>query len=118
MTENKGESDYWVVKIDSIGDILWQKSLGGTFTDNATQMILAHDNSEIIIGITNSSDGDISGFNGGSDYWVVKLECTDPTTWYVDFDGDLYGSDSDSVISCITPLGYVTNNLDCNDTNF
>ena len=33
VTNNYGDADYWVVKLDSVGGIEWQKSLGGTDTD-------------------------------------------------------------------------------------
>ncbi|MFI5172779.1 MAG: hypothetical protein ACHQFW_10335, partial [Chitinophagales bacterium] len=30
---NNGESDYWVVKLNSLGTIVWQKSFGGSGDD-------------------------------------------------------------------------------------
>lgn len=38
-------------------------------------------------------------------------------TYFADADGDTYGNPSDSVITCLLPDGYVTNNLDCNDAD-
>nr|MBX2874798.1 hypothetical protein [Saprospiraceae bacterium] len=43
-----------------------------------------------------------------------------PTTqFYVDTDGDGYGSGTDFVLSCLeeAPAGYIDNNLDCNDSD-
>ena len=38
-------------------------------------------------------------------------------SWYADFDGDGYGNGADSVDGCSRPLGYVSNDGDCDDTN-
>lgn len=38
------------------------------------------------------------------------------TTFYVDNDSDGFGDPSNSIIACVAPVGYVDNNLDCDDT--
>ncbi|MFY7668412.1 MAG: MopE-related protein [Crocinitomicaceae bacterium] len=38
-------------------------------------------------------------------------------TYYVDADGDTYGSTNDSIVACSQPTGYVLNNTDCDDSN-
>ena len=37
--------------------------------------------------------------------------------WYVDADQDGFGSDTDVINSCSIPIGYVSNNNDCDDNN-
>lgn len=39
------------------------------------------------------------------------------TTYYADSDGDTYGSPLLTSTACTTPVGYVTNSTDCNDSN-
>ena len=39
-----------------------------------------------------------------------------PTTFYRDADGDLFGNTTVTIIACSAPIGYVINNLDCDDT--
>lgn len=47
---NYGESDCWVVKLDSNGVMEWQKSYGGPHYDNGTGIIQAQDGGYIISG--------------------------------------------------------------------
>ncbi len=42
---------------------------------------------------------------------------TDPSTWYVDTDGDGYGDDTSSVSACNQPSGTVSSSGDCDDTS-
>ena len=71
-------TDIWVIKIDSSGNILWQKCLGGSGNEIAYSIAETSDNGIILTGKTNSTDGDVTGNHGGYDLWVVKLQ--DPTT--------------------------------------
>jgi hypothetical protein len=75
--------DYWVVKTDDTGTIQWQKALGGTNLDVSLSIRQTSDGGYIVGGRTTSSDGDISGFHGGSfaDYWIVKLSDSGNLQW-------------------------------------
>ena len=39
------------------------------------------------------------------------------STWYADIDGDDYGAFGTDSLSCETPVGYVSNDLDCDDSD-
>ena len=73
VSGNHGVYDYWVVKLNSSGDIEWQKCLGGTDYDYAYSIHQTSDGGFIVAGNTASNDGDVSGNHGASDAWVVKL---------------------------------------------
>ncbi|MDD4248563.1 MAG: PKD domain-containing protein, partial [Methanosarcina sp.] len=81
VTGNHGGSDYWVVKLDTTGNIVWQKSLGGSSYDNAYSIQQTSDGGYIVAGESNSNDGDVTGNHGGFDYWVVKLDTTGNIVW-------------------------------------
>jgi hypothetical protein len=73
-------SDFWIVKLDADGDFEWQKNLGGTSagesylpTDQAWELQQTPDGGFILVGMTASNDGDVSGNHGLYDMWVVKL---------------------------------------------
>lgn len=82
-----GGADLWVVKLNSSGSKVWQKSLGGGSTEKGTIVheVKKQDGSSggfYIGGTTFSSNGDVKGFRGGtSDIWVVKLSTTGAIQW-------------------------------------
>lgn len=78
---NLGSYDFWVVKLDTTGTIQWKKSLGGTYSDEAQSIRQTADGGYIVIGNTGSADGDVTGYNGNYDYWVVKLNPTGTIEW-------------------------------------
>ena len=78
VTGYHGGDEYWVVKLDSNGNIKWQKCLGGSGNDYAYSIQQTSDGGYIVAGYTTSNDGDVTGFHDGyefaTDYWVVKLD--------------------------------------------
>ncbi|WP_299115149.1 PKD domain-containing protein [uncultured Winogradskyella sp.] len=50
---------------------------------------------------------------------IMTAEGQPPTTFYEDLDGDGYGDSDNTIEDCSDnpPFGYVTNGLDCNDSN-
>jgi hypothetical protein len=81
VSGNHGNFDYWVVKLNYLGNIQWQKCLGGTGDDYATSIQQTNDNGFIVAGYTESNNGDVSGNHGGYDCWVVKLDSYGDTLW-------------------------------------
>ena len=73
VSGNHGDKDYWVVKLNSAGDIVWQRALGGNSDDIASSIRQTTDGGFIVAGRSSSNDGDVSGNHGLYDYWVVKL---------------------------------------------
>jgi hypothetical protein len=75
-------NDYWVVKLTSTGNIIWQKCLGGTGSDMPSYSIVqTTDGGYIVAGWTSSTNGDVSGLHGGEDYWIVKLDANANIQW-------------------------------------
>ena len=73
VSGNQGDNDAWVVKLSNLGIIQWQKCLGGSGNEFAYSVQQTSDGGYILIGVTLSNDGDVSGNHGGQDAWVVKL---------------------------------------------
>jgi hypothetical protein len=78
------DSDVWIVKLDSIGAITWQKTFGGTDTDISNIVIQTSDGGYIVAGYTSSSDGDLTGLHGINfdyDYWIIKMDASGNMQW-------------------------------------
>ncbi|MGX7667603.1 T9SS type A sorting domain-containing protein [Flavobacterium pedocola] len=85
VTQNQGDWDYWVVRLDELGTIQWQKTLGGSSYDEASCIEKTTDGGYILTGRTNSYNGDVTGNHGNDDFWVVKLATDNLST--SEFDG-------------------------------
>lgn len=84
-----GLADCWVVKLDGAGNLQWQKTYGGSGYDEAYDVQQTSDGGYIIAGITASSDGDVTGYHGGTgaDCWVVKTDDTGAIMWQRTYGG-------------------------------
>ena len=60
-----GYFDFWVVKLDAAGSIVWQKCLGGR-GDIARAIQQTADGGYLVAGSTQSTNGDVSGVHGRS----------------------------------------------------
>ena len=74
-------NDAWVVKLDAVGAIVWQKTLGGRENDEVNSIQPTPDGGYIMVGNTQSTDGDLTGINLGGEAWVVKLDATGTIVW-------------------------------------
>jgi|GEM_PF-351621 len=81
VSGSHGASDYWIVKLESNGDLQWQKCLGGSSNDTAYSIQKTSDGGYFVAGQTYSNNGDVSGNHGAFDYWVVKLESNGDLQW-------------------------------------
>jgi len=64
----QGGQEVWIFRTDQIGDIIWERSYGGTDNDAFDSMLLASDGG-IVVAATSSSFSD-----GWSDFLVMKLD--------------------------------------------
>lgn len=107
-TENSfGSMDYWVVKLDRKGEIEWQKTYGGIYSDELKSVEQTKDSGYILGGISNSpASGNKSENNiGYNDYWVVKIDKKGIIEWQKTIGGTL--DDQLSVIHQSYDSGYI-----------
>lgn len=90
-TDNsRGDYDIWLVKLNDIGKILWDKTLGGNAFDGAFGIIQETDGSFIISGTSASyiSGEKSEDSRGGSDYWLLKTDAKGNKIWDKTFGGN------------------------------
>ena len=56
-----------------------------------------------------------NGIDDDCDGVVDEDTAADTAAWYADTDGDGYGDAADAVLSCTAPVGYVSDDADCDD---
>jgi len=76
-TENsRGYYDLWILKTDSLGNILQQRTIGGADYDWVTSLIPTTDGNYMITAVSRSgiSGEKTEGCRGDDDYWILKLD--------------------------------------------
>jgi len=96
VTGNHGNVDFWVVKLDDTGSLVWEKALGGSgseFVFGRRSLTETSDGAFIVTGASDSNDGDRTGacgdqtFPSGLDFWTVKLGTTGDIIWQLSLGG-------------------------------
>lgn len=79
--------DIWVVKLAADASIQWQRFLGGSQAEGASDIFPMPDGGYTLLASTNSNDGDISGNHDVTapgltyDVWIAKLNSSGGTVW-------------------------------------
>lgn len=73
VSGNHGSMDYWLVELDSVGNILWQNPLGGSEDDEGYDIAVLADGTYILVGGSRSQDGDVNEPRGSEDFWFVNI---------------------------------------------
>ena len=81
ISNNKGTYDFWVVKSNSSGNIIWEKSYGGSEIDEARDVVSSENGNQIIVGDTRSEEQDVSVNNGAADLWILKITENGDVLW-------------------------------------
>lgn len=74
LTQNHGGYDGWIFEIDNEGNLLWEKSIGGTEDDLLFSILPIDSVNYIVAGRSNSADGDLPGNYGSYDGWLASIK--------------------------------------------
>ncbi|MFB0514424.1 MAG: hypothetical protein ACETVQ_02490 [Candidatus Bathyarchaeia archaeon] len=109
-----GGGDFWLVKTDSAGNALWNRTYGGTGWEEARSMVQTADGGYALAGHTNSFGA------GGSDFWLVKTDSAGNQLWNQTF-GGASAEDAYSVVQTADggyALAGETNSFGAGDADF
>jgi hypothetical protein len=81
ISNARGGSDAWLLKLDENGLIIWKRNYGGTKHEGISSIIQTLDKGFLLIGTTNSTDGDVAGNNGDFDAWILKIDSIGNIQW-------------------------------------
>ena len=90
ISNTKGSYDFWVIKISETGQLIWEKSFGGSGIEIAHDICKSQDNNYVITGHTFSNDTDISKNNGEADIWMIKINDQGQLLWETSFGGSQF----------------------------
>lgn len=76
-----GEYDAFFVKTSASGQVLISRFIGGKKQDIGRKLALTDDGGCILLGYSDSNDGDIPNVKGGMDIFLVKLSADGSTQW-------------------------------------
>ena len=90
ISNSRGSYDFWVVKITNAGELVWERSFGGSGIEIAYDIAKTESNSYLITGHTFSSDEDISSNNGEADIWLIHVSDQGDLLWERTYGGNLF----------------------------
>ena len=81
-----GDYDFWVVRTDAAGKLLWNKTFGGPFRDEAFGLTSLADGGLVLAGTKESSDEP----GGKQDCWLVRTDAGGNPLWNRTYGGSGY----------------------------
>ncbi len=107
VTSYKGDGDVWLVKTQSNGTKVWQKTYGGSDYDAISKVIQTKDSGYAFIATTYSTDGDIIANKGNADVWIVRLDKNGNVMWAKTYGGSDYDFGYDIIETADSGFAFV-----------
>lgn len=92
VSNSRGSYDFWAVRVDQQGNLLWEQSYGGSEIDIAYAATATTDGGYLLAGDTRSNDLDVTNFIGSADVWLVKIDDSGNLQWQKTLGGSNFES--------------------------
>ena len=100
------KTDYYILKLDTAGNVVWSRSFGGSGYDEMKSAVWdARDNTILITGASSSNDYMVTANPGGNSMWLIKVDNNGTLAWEKSIGGS-YGCGGTS-ISINHDSGYI-----------
>jgi len=124
VSGNHGDEDVWLVNLDSLGTLRWQKCYGSAYDEQAVAISNTPDGGFVILGVSNGSGGDVPSHYSGSqfdyDWFVIKADSTGAIIWTKSIGGTNDESGYGAILSANGGYYLVSStastDFDCTDT--
>ena len=93
-----GDSDFWLIKTDASGTMMWNRTYGGTEYEEAYALVQTSDDGYALAGMTDSFGAGIT------DFWLVKTDAAGSAQWNRTYGGT--GDEWASALVQTTDGGY------------
>jgi hypothetical protein len=90
ISDTNGSYDFWMVKVDVFGNLVWEHSLGGSGIEVSYDIAKTDDGGYVVVGNTFSKDGGISLNHGESDMWMIKIDGEGTMEWEQTYGGSQF----------------------------
>ena len=98
---NFGNRDFFVLKLNASGTILFSRNYGGLNDEVALSVAATADGGAAVAGYSESATGQVGANNGAQDFWFTKLS----GTGIIEEEINLGGSDNDVAYAVIPAAG-------------
>jgi len=79
--------DVYVVRLDALGNILWQKAYGGFANEEAHHVILTPDGGMVVVGVSGTHENFLKPFYGSIDAYILRLDAKGNVLWQSAYGG-------------------------------
>lgn len=80
-TKGEGDWDFWVLRLDGAGNVVWERTFGGTEKDAPLSVVRLSEGGFAVAGEAQSKGA------GGRGFWVLRLDGAGNTVWERTFGG-------------------------------
>ena len=77
--------DLFLIKIDEQGEVTWKKTYGGSADDFGFSLVESPEGGFVLIGYSNSQDGDVPTTKGYHDNWIIRVDAAGAVVWKKSF---------------------------------
>ncbi len=105
VSSNAGGSDVWLVKLNAVGQIQWERNYGGTGEEYARALQIRDNGNYAILSYSFSTDGDITNNQGIYDFWILETDPNGNLIWQHTYGGS--GTERAFTLGLTSDHGYI-----------